>query len=199
VDGAPRRGDGHPGVRPAQHRRRGAGACRRADHRLRRAADLDILGYGTPAPGPFERYHKDYTLVLDRLVRFLDGLPSYAYTVNGSVYPDIPPLMVDRGDAVRTTVVNRGTESHPMHLHGHHVLVLSRDGRPVTGSPLWLDTFDVLPGEVWQVAFRADNPGIWLDHCHNLPHAKQGMVLHLAYRGVTSPFAIGRRTPNHPE
>jgi hypothetical protein len=25
------------------------------------------------------------------------------------------------------------------------------------------------------------------------------MVLHVAYRGVTSPFAVGRRTPNHPE
>jgi len=161
--------------------------------------DLDITRYGTPAPGPFGRYNKDYTLVLDRLIRFLDGVPSYAYTVNGGVYPDIPPLIVDQGDAVRTTVVNRGTESHPMHLHGHHVLVLSRNGRPVTGSPLWLDTFDVLPGEVWQVAFQADNPGIWLDHCHNLPHAKQGMVLHVAYRGVTSPFAVGRRTPNHPE
>jgi FtsP/CotA-like multicopper oxidase with cupredoxin domain len=161
--------------------------------------DLDITRYGRPAPGPFGRFDKDYTLVLDRLVRFLDGVPGYAYTVNGGGYPDIPPLQVDRGDSVRTTVVNRGTESHPMHLHGHHVLVLSRNGRPVTGSPLWLDTFDVLPGEVWRVAFRADNPGIWLDHCHNLPHARQGMVLHVAYRGVTSPYAIGRRTPNHPE
>jgi len=162
-------------------------------------SDLDITRYGTPAPNPFDRYDKEFTLVLDRLIRFSDGLPAYAYTVNGDVYPDIPPLLVDRGDAVRTTVANRGTESHPMHLHGHHVLVLSRNGRPVTGSPLWLDTFDVLPGDVWRVAFRADNPGIWLDHCHNLPHARQGMVLHVAYRGVTSPFAVGRRTPNHPE
>ncbi|MGW4946545.1 multicopper oxidase family protein [Actinoplanes sp. NPDC004185] len=161
--------------------------------------ELDITRYGTPAPGPFARYDKDYTLVLDRLLRFLNGVPGYAYTVNGDVYPDIAPLIVDEGDAVRITVVNRGTDSHPMHLHGHHVLMLSRNGRPVSGSPLWLDTFDVLPGEVWQVAFRADNPGIWLDHCHNLPHARQGMVLHVAYRGVTSPFAVGRRTPNHPE
>src|SRR4029453_432175 len=126
---------------------------------------------------------KDFTLVLDRLIRFLDGVPAFAYTVNGGGYPNIPPLVVDREDIVRITVVSRGTESHPMHLHGHHVLVLSRNGRPVTGSPLWLGTFDVLPGGVWQVAFRAGNPGIWLDHCHNLPHAGRGMVLHVAYRG----------------
>ncbi|HZM84900.1 MAG TPA: multicopper oxidase domain-containing protein [Candidatus Limnocylindrales bacterium] len=63
------------------------------------------------------------------------------------------------------------------------VLVLSKDGRPVTGSPLWLDTFDVRPGEVWRVALRADNPGMWMNHCHNLDHADQGMALHLAYVG----------------
>jgi FtsP/CotA-like multicopper oxidase with cupredoxin domain len=41
------------------------------------------------------------------------------------------------------------------------------------------------------VAFRADNPGIWMDHCHNLNHAAAGMLMHLAYRGVTSPFHVG--------
>ena len=61
-----------------------------------------------------------------------------------------------------------------MHLHGHHVLVLSRDGVPATGSPWWTDTLNVRPGESYVVAFRADNPGIWMDHCHNLPHAAEG-------------------------
>jgi FtsP/CotA-like multicopper oxidase with cupredoxin domain len=68
------------------------------------------------------------------------------------------------------------------------VLVLSRNGKAVTGSPLWLDTFDVRPGEVWKVAFRADNPGVWMNHCHNLGHAAAGMALHLEYDGVTTPF-----------
>ena len=57
-----------------------------------------------------------------------------------------------------------------MHIHGHHVLVLSRDGVAVEGA-LWLDTVDVRPGETWRVAFVADNPGLWMDHCHNLEHA----------------------------
>lgn len=59
--------------------------------------------------------------------------------------------------------------------HGHRVLVESRNGEPVRGSPLWLDTFDVQPGEVWTVLLRAENPGIWMSHCHNLNHATQGM------------------------
>jgi FtsP/CotA-like multicopper oxidase with cupredoxin domain len=85
-------------------------------------------------------------------------------------------------------VVNRSFETHPWHLHGHRVLVLSVDGRPPAGSPLWLDTFDVRPGQVWRVAFRAGNPGLWMNHCHNLVHADQGMTMHLDYEGVTTPF-----------
>jgi len=148
---------------------------------------LDLQHYGQPAATPFgagSRFDRSFTLVLDR------GLAgtSYAYTVNGDAFPDVPTEVVRQGDLVRFTIVNRSQDIHPWHLHGHRVLVLSRDGSAPTGSPLWLDTFDVRPGEVWQVAFRADNPGIWMNHCHNLAHADQGMVLHLAYEGVRSDF-----------
>jgi hypothetical protein len=51
-----------------------------------------------------------------------------------------------------------------------------------------VDTFDVRPGQTGEVAFRATNPGIWMNHCHNLPHADQGMMLRLQYDGVTTPF-----------
>jgi FtsP/CotA-like multicopper oxidase with cupredoxin domain len=99
---------------------------------------------------------------------------------------------------VRLIVVNRGTEPHPMHPHGHAVLVLARDGRPASG-PLWMDSFEVGPGEVWEVALRADNPGLWMNHCHNLEHAVAGMVGHLSYEGISTPFAVGDATGNHPE
>ena len=29
-------------------------------------------------------------------------------------------------------------------------------------------------------------------HCHNLPHAAQGLVTHVAYEGVTTPFRMGK-------
>ncbi|PWR04964.1 copper oxidase [Micromonospora acroterricola] len=142
---------------------------------------LDPLTYGVAAPVRWSRYDKEFTLVLDRGLDLSGLLPRYAHTVNGAAAPDIPPQVVRLGDIVRFTIVNRSTAVHPWHLHGHHVLVLSRDGRPATGSPLWLDSFDVRPGDVWEVAFRADNPGTWANHCHNLPHADAGMTLHLMY------------------
>ena len=153
--------------------------------------ELDLLRYGMPAAVPFDagsRADRHFTMVLDRGVALVDGRPAYAQTVNGRGHPSIPDQLVADGDLVRFTVVNRSLETHPWHLHGHAVLVLSRNGTPASGSPLWLDTFDVRPGEVWEVAFRATNPGIWMNHCHNLPHADQGMMLRLRYHGVSTPF-----------
>ncbi|MGW9184606.1 multicopper oxidase family protein [Agromyces sp. NPDC055661] len=156
--------------------------------------ELDLLAYGAgdqtvaeilAGLGPFTA---EGELVLDRMPRFVGGAPTYAYTVNGQVFPHIDPIGVREGDVVKLTVVNRGFDVHPMHVHGHHVLVLARDGVPATGAPLWLDTVDVRPGEVWELALVADNPGIWMDHCHDLSHAAAGMMMTLAYEGVTTPF-----------
>ena len=178
-----------------------ASGCARDGHAGTAAADsaaedtsgwpeLDLLRYGTPAAAPFDasRADRHFTMVLDRGVAMVDGRPAYAQTVNGRGHPSIPDQLVAEGDLVRFTVVNRSLETHPWHLHGHPVLILSRNGTPSSGSPLWMDTFDVRPGEVWEVAFRATNPGIWMNHCHNLPHAHQGMMLRLRYDGVTTPF-----------
>ena len=38
-----------------------------------------------------------------------------------------------------------------------------------------------------------------MDHCHNLPHAAEGLVAHLMYDGVTSSFRIGGDADNEPE
>jgi FtsP/CotA-like multicopper oxidase with cupredoxin domain len=97
------------------------------------------------------------------------------------------------------TIVNRSTANHPMHLHGHHALVVSRDGAAASGSPWWTDTLEVDPGDTYVLLFRADNPGIWMDHCHNLNHARAGFVLHLTYAGVGTRFQVGTATGNDPE
>ncbi|MEU6079098.1 multicopper oxidase family protein [Streptomyces sp. NPDC047108] len=163
---------------------------------------FDPLHYGSRGTAPFgssPRFDRDFHLVLGNSFGFFDGRPMVLWTINNAVYPDIPALLVKEGDLVRTTFVNRSLDDHPMHLHGHRMLVLSKDGRKATGSPWWTDTLNVAPGERYEVAFRADNPGLWMDHCHNLDHARDGMVLHLAYDGVSSPYEAGRSTGNLPE
>ncbi|WP_280299160.1 multicopper oxidase family protein [Nocardia neocaledoniensis] len=150
--------------------------------------DLDLLTYGAAPPVRLPAPDRRFTLVLDRGIARVNGRPSLAHTVNGRAHPAIPDQVVRAGDLVHFTVVNRSLDTHPWHLHGHPVLILSRDGEPAQGSPLWVDSLDVRPGEVWEIAFRATNPGIWMNHCHNLPHAEEGMMLLLRYTGIGTPF-----------
>ncbi|HWM16512.1 MAG TPA: multicopper oxidase family protein [Microbacterium sp.] len=164
------------------------------------ASAFDPLSYGSGAMPEWaqEPFDVRRTMVLDKLPRLTPDGVAYAYTVDGQVYPHIEPTIVAEGDTVEVTIVNRGFDVHPMHPHGHQVLVLEVDGR-APSAPLWLDSFDVGPGQVWRVALVADNPGIWMDHCHNLEHAALGMVTHLAYEGVVSPFEHGGPAHNDAE
>jgi FtsP/CotA-like multicopper oxidase with cupredoxin domain len=169
---------------------------------LANGPEFDPASYGKPGPTPFgasSDFDREFEAVLDNRPGFYAGIFYMLWTINGEVFPNTPMQMVREGDLVKTTFVNRSFMDHPMHLHGHHVLVLSRNGERVSGSPWWSDTLNVAPGESYEVAFRADNPGIWMDHCHNLDHAAEGMTMHLGYEGVTTPFEAGRETGNRPE
>jgi len=164
--------------------------------------EFDPAVYGRPSATPFSassRYDRVFILDVGRKPGFLDGRPGKQWTINGGIYPRVPMFMVAKDDLVRISIKNTTGAVHPMHLHGHHMLVLSRDGVPVSGSPWWSDTLNVEPGESYDVAFRADNPGIWMDHCHNLSHAAAGLTMHVAYMGVMTPFETGGAAHNHPE
>jgi FtsP/CotA-like multicopper oxidase with cupredoxin domain len=104
---------------------------------------------------------------------------------------------VAKGDLVRINLFNDTSGIHPMHLHGHHFLVLSRDGKAV--APWSTDTLEMLPHERYSVAFRANNPGLWMLHCHNLDHAANGLTMHVMYAGVSTPFRAGKSAHNDPE
>lgn len=160
---------------------------------------LDPLAYGTPLQGdlgPDTRWDRDFDMVIDQRLGTGGTGFDWHWTVDGRVWPDLPTYTVREGDAVRIRIVNRSTADHPIHLHGHHFLVLSRGDVRASGSPWRTDTLDVRPGETYEVAFRADNPGIWMDHCHDLSHARAGFVMHLAYEGYGTPFRLGEATGN---
>ncbi len=164
--------------------------------------DFDPLSYGEPAPTPFDAssaFDRRFDFTITRKPGFHDGLPGLQWAINGGIHPDVPTFVVDEGDLVEVTITNDSKGIHPMHLHGHHVLVLSRDGVPASGSPWWSDTLNVRSGETYVVAFRADNPGLWMDHCHNLRHAADGLTMHVAYAGVSTPFEVGAAHHNTPE
>lgn len=163
---------------------------------------FEPVSYGEKQETPFgssSDFDREFTMILGQKFGFYDGLPNYLWTINGQVFPNTPALMVKEGELIKTTFVNKSFMDHPMHLHGHHMLVLSKNGEQVAGSPWWTDSINVKPGETYEVAFLANNPGMWMDHCHNLEHAAIGMTMHLSYEGISSPFSIGRGTLNQPE
>ena len=168
---------------------------------------FDPLAYGEPgtaasARQQFGTVDRSFEYRVGQRFGYLDGHYGNWYTINGKMIPNVPMFMVRQGDVVRLHFVNNTTAVHPMHLHGHHALVVSRNGQPSTGSPWWVDSLEVKPGESYVLLFDADNPGVWMFHCHNLPHARAGLVTHLMYDGVESPYRIGRvntRLVNQPE
>jgi len=165
------------------------------------ATDVDLLRYGTPRQLGFDPESADRRF--DYRIRyrpgFVRGRPGLWWSVNGQLYPNVPMFVVREGEVVRMRIENRSGEVHPMHLHGHHAVVLARNGVAASGSPWVVDSLNVADKETYEIAFVADNPGIWMDHCHNLQHAADGMVAHLMYEGVTTPYVVGGQAENQPE
>ena len=162
---------------------------------------LDLLSYGTPTVLSFDpaKANRRFDYSIGRRPGFVRGQPGLWWSINGHLYPDVPMYVVREGDIVIMHIDNHSGQLHPMHLHGHHAVVLSRNGVAATGSPWWIDSLNVLEDETYDIAFLADNPGIWLDHCHHLKHAAQGMVAHLMYEGVSTPYKVGGTANNRPE
>jgi FtsP/CotA-like multicopper oxidase with cupredoxin domain len=162
---------------------------------------FDLTRYGAPAADPVANARPDatYPVVLDEAPGFHDGTVQLVHTINGQSSPNIPPITVHQGQVIRLHIVNRTGEYHPMHLHGHVFSALTENGRPVQGSPVHLDSILVGPNQTWDVAFLADNPGIWMLHCHVLLHASMGMSMTINYAGISTPYTMGTSSGNVPD
>jgi len=87
---------------------------------------------------------------------------------------------------------------HAIHLHGHYFTVLAFNGKPLAGSPVYLDTIYINQGESYDVAFVADNPGLWMLHCHMVEHDAHGMDMMVEYPNISTPYTIGTASGNNP-
>lgn len=105
------------------------------------------------------------------------SMSPYDWTINGRPFATTDPLSVQQGQRVALTFRNMSMMWHPMHLHGHTFQVVTADGRPGARK----DTVNVLPMQKMTVIFDADNPGVWMLHCHNTYHQEAGMMTSLNY------------------
>lgn len=105
------------------------------------------------------------------------AMMNYDWRINGRPFGDTVPLTVSQGQNATLTFTNTTMMWHPMHLHGHTFQVIKPDGSPGPRK----DTVIVLPMQKLTVALVADNPGIWMMHCHNTYHQEAGMMTSLNY------------------
>lgn len=113
-------------------------------------------------------------------------MANYVWTLNGQSWPEVTPLVVERGQRVEITFKNSTSMSHPMHLHGHVFQVTAIDDNPVEGA--MRDTILVMPNSSVTIQFDADNPGVWPLHCHILYHLEAGMLTVVRYKDFIQPL-----------
>jgi len=125
--------------------------------------------------------------VITSLPYILGGnMQEYVWTINNQVWPRITPLKIKNGDRVEMVFTNNTNMAHPMHFHGHVFQLTELNGKPLSNGPL-RDTILVLPHQTDKIIFDADNPGIWMLHCHVLYHLQAGMMTTTNYYGYPEP------------
>lgn len=108
-------------------------------------------------------------------LKLTGGMAKYDWAFDGKPYTPDQRHPVKAGERVRLVFDNSTTMFHPLHLHGHTFALAGDAG----GARK--DTALVLPGEKLTVDFDADNPGLWMTHCHNVYHSEAGMMTVLGY------------------
>ncbi|MGV0994232.1 MAG: multicopper oxidase family protein [Mycobacterium sp.] len=111
--------------------------------------------------------------------RLSGTMMAYDWAINGRPYDQTVPLSIQQGQHATLTFANQTMMWHPMHLHGHTFQVIKADGSPGPRK----DTVIVKPMQTVAVRLVADNPGIWMLHCHNGYHMGAGMMTTLNYTG----------------
>ncbi|GGZ21296.1 putative oxidase (copper-binding protein) [Streptomyces inusitatus] len=109
-------------------------------------------------------------------IELTGGMAKYDWGFDGKPYSPGPRHEVRSGERVRLVFRNPTGMWHPLHLHGHTFALANAAGGPRK------DTAIVLPNGTLTVDFDADNPGLWMIHCHNVYHAEAGMMTVLGYR-----------------
>ncbi|MEU6769435.1 multicopper oxidase family protein [Streptomyces sp. NPDC046853] len=163
----------------------------------KKAAALAVLRTGGgAAPGPSvrpgelkgrlltaDKLRADRSVALrsrkpDRTIRIqlTGGMAKYDWAFDKKPYSPGQRHPVRAGERVRLVFANSTAMWHPLHLHGHTFTLANTPNGPRK------DTAVILPNGTLTVDFDADNPGLWMLHCHNVYHSEAGMMTVVGYR-----------------
>ncbi|KAK7397817.1 ferroxidase fet3 [Neonectria punicea] len=98
-------------------------------------------------------------------------------------------FVLKKNEIVQLVVNNLDSGRHPFHLHGHAFQAIYRSEeeagvwedagvteKDLPSVPMRRDTLVIYPNGNIVMRFKADNPGIWLFHCHIEWHVVSGLI-----------------------
>ncbi|KAK5997143.1 Iron transport multicopper oxidase fetC [Cladobotryum mycophilum] len=109
---------------------------------------------------------------------------------NAAVYGQYThPFVLKKDEIVQIVINNLDTGRHPFHLHGHAFQAIYRSEEEAGTfesqnvsidkygkTPMRRDTLVIWPNGNMVLRFKADNPGVWLFHCHIEWHVASGLL-----------------------
>ena len=176
-----------------------------ADYTITVDVQMDNLGNGVNYA-----FFNNITYTTPKVPTLLTVLSAGDAATNELVYgTNTNSFVLQGGDVVDIVLNNLDTGKHPFHLHGHVFQLIERhkeipEGEDPVGYnasdhadwpeyPMLRDTVYVRPQSYIVMRFKADNPGVWLFHCHIEWHLDQGLAIQL----IEDPQGIQKNASQH--
>jgi len=130
----------------------------------------------------------DITYVMPKVPSLYTALTTGDLNSNPEVYGKYThPMVVKHGEWIEIVINNDDPGNHPFHLHGHVFQIVGRSegkydpsvpypGYFNTTNPARRDTVLVPSEQNVAIRFQANNPGVWLFHCHIEWHLQAGLA-----------------------
>ncbi|KAK0389312.1 hypothetical protein NLU13_2887 [Sarocladium strictum] len=154
-----------------------------------RTVQLDVM-MDNLGDGANYAFFNNITYKAPKVPSLYTALSAGELATNPTVYGEYThPFVLEKGEVVEIVLNNLDSGRHPFHLHGHQFQALYRapeEGGVFNSSettendlpkvPMRRDTMVVWPNGNIVLRFRADNPGVWLFHCHIEWHVTSGLM-----------------------
>jgi len=140
---------------------------------------------GVDATGVPRAFVNDLPYVHQKVPTLYTALTTGQDALNATVYGQVNPFIVKKGQVVELVVNNLHFAHHPFHFHGHHFQICERaaPGAGVASDSVVCkdgvaerDVVTIEGGSHAILRFKADNPGVWIFHCHIEWHVPLGLT-----------------------